>query len=270
MPRKASTTAPAVRIRENQRRARARRKELIDDLKIRIRNYETQGITATAQVQKAAQKVLLENRGLRALLAEKGVLPAEIEAFLHGCHYDASFTAALQTPEPVDIADTRSQAASSVDLQQSAETHASDATNQLVSAASTPAAPMDIECKSASEAGKDGEFTASSPDTELRCGEQPEEDLERGSPLPNFLGPVSDCYCPDIESVAGQAQSSETECSVAANILAGFRGHGDIEQARAELGCPDTAQCSITNAALLHALDSEHASNTPHAMHMSR
>ena len=212
---------------------------------------------ATAQVQEAARKVLLENRRLRALLVEKGVPTAEIEASLQGYDYDASFTVALATPEPADMIDTQSQAALSVDIQQPVKMHASDTTNQLVSAASPPAVPMDIGFKSASQAGKNGKFIGSSSDTELlRPGEQAEKDLGRGSPLPNLLEHVSDCYCPEIEPVPGQAQSSETECSVAANILADFRGHGDAEQALAELGCPDTAQCSITNAALLHALNS--------------
>ena len=210
---------------------------------------------ATAQVQEAARKVLLENRRLRALLVEKGVPTAEIEASLHGYDYEASFTAALPTTEPVDITDTQSQAALSVDIQQPVEMHASDTTNQLVSAASSPAVPMDVGFESASQADKNGKFVGSSGDAELLGpGEQAEKDLGRGSP--NLLEHVSDCYCPEIEPVPGQAQSSETECSVAANILADFRGHGDAEQARAELGCPDTAQCSITNAALLHALDS--------------
>ena len=251
----ASTIAPAVRIRENQRRARARRKELIDDLKSRTRDYEMRGVMATVQVQEAARKVLLENRRLRALLVEKGVPTAEIEAFLHGYDHDSSFTVALPTPEPADIIDTQSQATLSVDIQQPVEMHASDTTNQLVSAASLPAVPMDIGFESASQADKTGKFVGSSSDMELLGpSEQGEKDLGRGSP--SLLEHVSDCYCPEMEPVPGQTQSSETECSVAANILAGFRGHGDAEQARAELGCPDTTQCSITNAALLHALDS--------------
>ncbi|KAL8723103.1 MAG: hypothetical protein Q9181_007354 [Wetmoreana brouardii] len=241
MPRKASTIAPAVRIRENQRRVRARRKELIDDLKSRTRDYKTQGVIATAQVQEAARKVLLVNRRLRALLVEKGVPTAEIEASLHGYEYDASFTVPLAIPESADIIDTQSQAALSVDIQKPVELHASDTTNQLVSAASPPTMPMDIGLESASQAGKNGNSVGSSSDTKLlRPDEQAEKDLGRGN----------------IEPVPGQAQSSETECSVAANILADFRGHGDAEQARAELGCPDTAQCSITNVVLLHALDS--------------
>ena len=193
----------------------------------------------TAQVQEAARKVFLENRRLRALLAERGVPTAEIGAFL------------------------QSQAATSADLEQPAETRASDATNQRVLAASPPAMPMDVGFEGASEAGKKGGLSGSSNDTELlRPGEQSESDSESGSLLPNLLGPVSDCYCPDVDPVPGQAPSSETECSVAAHILAGFRGHGDVGQALVELGCPDTAQCSMTNAALLLVLDSEHASNT--------
>lgn len=217
-----------------------------------------QGVMATAQVQEAARKVLLENRRLRVLLVEKGVPTAEIEASLHGYAYDASFTVALATPEPPDIIDTQSQAALSANIQQPVEMHASDTINQLVSAASPPAVPMDIGFESASEAGKIGRFVGSSSDTELlRPGEQAEKESRRGSPLPNLLEHVSDCYCPEIEPLPGQVQSSETECSVAANILAGFRGHGDAEEARVELGCPDTVPCSITNAALLHALDSD-------------
>ncbi|KAI9718811.1 MAG: hypothetical protein M1828_006573 [Chrysothrix sp. TS-e1954] len=257
MPRKVSTIAPAVRIRENQRRARTRRKELIDDLKRRTRACETQGVTATARVQEAAREVLLENKRLRALLMEKGVPTAEIEASLHGDAYDASFTIASATPESAGIIDTQSQAALSVGVRQPVKMHASGTTNQLISAASPPTMPMDIGLESSSQAGKDGRSARSSSDMELvRPDEQVEKDVGWATPLSNLLEHVSDCYCPDIEPVPGQAQSSETDCSVAANIFADFRGHGDAEQARAELGCPGTAKCGITNAALLHALDS--------------
>jgi len=178
---------------------------------------------ATAQVQEAARKVLLENKQLRALLAEKGVSTAEIEAFLHGYNSITSFTVALPSREPADMVNTQRQVAPLVDIQQPVEIHASDAMNQLVSLASPPAMQMDIGLESASQSGKNGNFIGSSSDTELlRPGEQAEKDLERGSPLPNLLEHISDCYCPEIEPVPGQLQSSETECSVAANILAGF------------------------------------------------
>lgn len=249
----ASTTASAVRIRENQRKARARRKELIDDLRRRTHDYEIQGVMATAHVQEAARKVLLENRRLRALLVEKGVLAAEIEASLYGCRYDASVTPAPANPASAHTIDTQSQAALSAENHQSAPMHASHTTDQLVSVGSPRSMPVPIRPESASRPAKDGISTRSSGDTKLlRPGEQSEKD---GSPLLKPLGNVSDCYCPDIEPVPGEVQSPETECSVAAKILAGFRGHGDAEQALVELGCPNTAPCSITNAALLHTLD---------------
>lgn len=206
----ASTIAPAVRIRENQRRARARGKEFIDDLKSRIRDYETQGVMATAQVQEAAQKVLLEDRRLCALLAERGVPIAEIELYLNGYDYHASFTVTLPTLGAVEMVNTQSQTVSSVDLQQPAKMHASDATNLLALAASPPAMPMDGGFESASQASKSDKFTGSSNDTELlRPDEQSEKDWVLESLLPNLLGPVLDYHCPEIEPVPGQAQSRD-------------------------------------------------------------
>lgn len=211
---------------------------------------------ATVEVQEAARKVLLENRRLRALLSEKGVPTAEVEAFLRGYDCNASFTASLPTPEPVD---TQSQAAPSEDFQQTLEIYASDVANQSVSAIPPPSTPVGIGLDIASQDGANGQCARSPHETELlQRGERSEKDLGREAPSPN-LGQVSDCYCPEFEPVPSQDHASETECSVAANILAGFRGHGDVEQARAELGCPDNARCSVTNAALLNILDSDHA-----------
>jgi hypothetical protein len=258
-----SAIAPAIRIRENQRRARARRKELIGDLKSRVRDYELQGVAATAEIQEAGRKALLENKRLRALLAKKGVPTAEVEAFLNGHDYETSVNAPFPTPKPVDVIGTQSEGAPPVDLRLQAAMHASDAVSQPVSAAPSSATLMCTRLENAKHVGKNSQYTRSSNDNELcRPGEQLEKYLERRIPSPNFLEPVSDCYCPELEPVPDQVQSPETECSIAANILAGFRGHGDVERARAELGCPDSTQCSITNTALLHALDSEHTSGT--------
>ena len=150
-------------------------------------------------MQKAARKVLLENRRLHALLAEKGVPIAEVQPYLHGYDYDASFAAALLMPEPADMVGTQSQVAPSTDLQQPAQIYASDAVNRLVSLASPPAMPMDVGLGTASDAGKNRESTGPSNNTELlRPDEKSDKGSERGSRSPNLLGPVLDCYCPDI------------------------------------------------------------------------
>ncbi|KAL9007608.1 MAG: hypothetical protein Q9180_009616, partial [Flavoplaca navasiana] len=55
----------ATRIRDNQRRSRARRKEYILELEAKVRAYEQDGVSASAEIQAAARKVVDENEVLR-------------------------------------------------------------------------------------------------------------------------------------------------------------------------------------------------------------
>ncbi|SPQ26251.1 b5e770e3-ee4e-4a3d-8d25-bc88b3d64abd [Thermothielavioides terrestris] len=75
----------AARIRNNQRRSRARHREFVNELKAKIREYEQQGVQATLEMRQAARKVALENARLRSLLASCGVSAAQVD------HYLASF-----------------------------------------------------------------------------------------------------------------------------------------------------------------------------------
>ncbi|KAF1925266.1 uncharacterized protein M421DRAFT_263671 [Didymella exigua CBS 183.55] len=75
----------AIRIRDNQRRSRARRKDLIKDLQTRVQGYELKGVTATLEMQRAARKVAQENERLRSLLTRHGILRDEIDSFLRSC-----------------------------------------------------------------------------------------------------------------------------------------------------------------------------------------
>jgi hypothetical protein len=77
---KATKEQDLARIRENQRRSRARRKDYIRELEAKIRSYEQKGSEASVEVQNAARKVLEENRTLRAMLRAKGVPDQEITA----------------------------------------------------------------------------------------------------------------------------------------------------------------------------------------------
>ena len=60
----------AARVRDNQRRSRARRKEYIQELEAKVRHYEKQGVQAAKEIQDAARVVLEENRALKAELQE--------------------------------------------------------------------------------------------------------------------------------------------------------------------------------------------------------
>ena len=56
------------RIRDNQRRSRARQKEYIHELEEKVQACERLGVQASLEIQQAARNVLEENKQLRALL----------------------------------------------------------------------------------------------------------------------------------------------------------------------------------------------------------
>lgn len=69
-----------ARIRDNQRRSRARRKDYLKELETKYRNCEQVGVSASTEIQAAAKGVVEENRRLRSLLKAYGVSDAEIDA----------------------------------------------------------------------------------------------------------------------------------------------------------------------------------------------
>ncbi|KAF9874903.1 hypothetical protein CkaCkLH20_07597 [Colletotrichum karsti] len=83
-------SANAIRIRDNQRRSRARHKEFVDELQRKVQEYEKRGVEATVQMQKAARDVSIENARLKSLLASRGVSAEQIEAYLRSFDDDDS------------------------------------------------------------------------------------------------------------------------------------------------------------------------------------
>ncbi|KAI9036917.1 bZIP transcription factor [Aspergillus affinis] len=77
-----STTGNAARIRDNQRRSRARRKDYIRELEERVQSYEKLGVTATQEVQAAGRKVAQENKWLRELLSLHGIVDSQVNQYL--------------------------------------------------------------------------------------------------------------------------------------------------------------------------------------------
>ncbi|RFU29487.1 hypothetical protein B7463_g6850, partial [Scytalidium lignicola] len=78
----AAEKANLARIRDNQRRSRARRKEYLQELEARLRQCELQGIEASAEIQTAARKVADENKKLRRLLVQHGIGEDIIESYI--------------------------------------------------------------------------------------------------------------------------------------------------------------------------------------------
>ncbi|KAK2776820.1 hypothetical protein CKAH01_03312 [Colletotrichum kahawae] len=70
------------RIRDNQRRSRARKKEYVQELEQRLRDCQLKGIEASAEVQQAARRVAEENQKLRQLLGEVGLGDHQVDQYL--------------------------------------------------------------------------------------------------------------------------------------------------------------------------------------------
>lgn len=73
-----------ARVRENQRRSRARRKEYLEELEARLRNFESLGVQASVDIQHSARAVVAENVRLREENAQLRIvndrLKQELEA----------------------------------------------------------------------------------------------------------------------------------------------------------------------------------------------
>ncbi|KAK5132400.1 hypothetical protein LTR08_009083 [Meristemomyces frigidus] len=75
----AQRNANLARVRDNQRRSRARRKEYLQELETKYRHCQQVGAEASSEIQTAARKVAGENKRLRLLLKQQGVSDAEID-----------------------------------------------------------------------------------------------------------------------------------------------------------------------------------------------
>ncbi|KAI1409115.1 hypothetical protein F5Y13DRAFT_95308 [Hypoxylon sp. FL1857] len=74
--------ANLARVRDNQRRSRARRREYVADLETRLKKFERQGAEATYAIQKVARRVADDNKKLRVLLNRLGYDNERIRTFL--------------------------------------------------------------------------------------------------------------------------------------------------------------------------------------------
>jgi hypothetical protein len=275
-----SKPSPAVRIRDNQRRSRARRKEYIEDLEQRIRRFERQGVEATTEVQAAARKVAKENALLRSLLVAHGVSHYAIDDYLRGKHYNTDLVPLIaKTPVSAVGAGTLSNVPTSLvneaevrapyspsssgcwrACQQSIEhpipskvfhENKSQGLPHVAEITTTPPGPQMSTC--------------CNPSTEVAVPMDPAIGRQAAStsieqsgktPQPSPFGPISQpCRHVGAEMPQGEFKmDDETSCEAAANIIASMRG-GDAETVLAEIGCSPGNTCSVKNMTIFDLLD---------------
>ncbi|KAL2109437.1 hypothetical protein VUR80DRAFT_2456 [Thermomyces stellatus] len=233
---------PRARIRDNQRRSRARHREFVEDLRRRVRDYEARGVQATLEMQRAARAVALENSRLRALLHSKGVSDDEIERYLaspdRGCQ-----------PRRLEVNGHR-----------------------RASKGGSGASEIRGQHNPKSPAGADGRVTDASAAMCLKRlinddGPHPFDMLEPQSADLTSRALSMNLQIPSEERGSDtSAQTSlpplqslslsphEMPCSAAAEIIAGAHGHGDECLARSILGCAGSSHCVIRNTQVLQVL----------------
>lgn len=267
---------PAVRVRENQRRSRLRRTELISELQQRIHEHNQRGVQATALVQEAARKVVWENTQLRRLLIERGVSEQEIESCLRTKPGANDGTANVKLPAP-----QHSQLASATSLIRTG-------TRRLEERhADTPKSSthIDVSVKWSqplvqNDCSEDKDSLWSHRRTEDGIPQKPSIKASPSVIPPDYsmenctikdmaqadiqeqglavLEPLSDCFCPTLpEPYAPTSEQSDFEmsCEMAASIIIGMHGDGDVDVVRARLGCNLNQDCNVKNVDVMRVLE---------------
>ncbi|OTA05234.1 hypothetical protein A9Z42_0058900 [Trichoderma parareesei] len=258
MPRKFITQEVKDQNRESQRRSRARRLELINDLKNQVEEYQRRGATASLEMQRLAQAVTHENQRLRSLLSERGVSQEEIQRYLSASSAPQfKLSDALYPSEPGSL---RCEACGSTSILREAQP-AMITGRQSDSYHSSPQ-PISNGLKSVSP-------SSASLET-IHRGDSTTVDAAALALQPVMPAVVSDAIpgdkpsshattsCPGSNHARnglGHTDDMETSCDTAASILVDLHHQVDPQRARAALGCKGSSSCTVSNIKIFQLLD---------------
>ncbi|KAL1959575.1 hypothetical protein VTO42DRAFT_1610 [Malbranchea cinnamomea] len=221
------TTSASTRIRDNQRRSRARHREYVRSLEERLRRFEKEGVQATLEVQLAGRKVAEENKLLRSLLRLHGVGDADIEAYLRAHRAGSELLDWSSDAQP----SPNTSGFNSQDTEKTICSMAQDSPGACVASEhSRPWMPSAVPVK-----------TRNTDDTYE----------ENRSPV-STSSYLSRQRTSTPETRSGHA----TPCEDAARIIASMRHDSDLHAMRAELGCSaDDSSCMVQNMTIFRLLD---------------
>ena len=251
-----------VRNREIQRRSRARRKDYIEDLENRVRQYQRDGTQATVEVQAAARKVAEENYWLHSLLAKHGITTAEITD-----HLDSSRAASRSlNPEAVEVSGRNSQPHDRIDYQ--SRPLPAQVAQSAQSAQSSPRPITPTTAHGESDLGLLSPISIlGSPDHEsvlyatedhslvddVQSSIMATETLDSNSSFEGLHAKSMPCHaCEHTPAIRGV---DETSCEDAARIIAGMRGDEHPERVWPELGCSATRRTMVKNITIFQMVD---------------
>lgn len=217
----------AARIRENQRRSRARRKEYLQELEQKLRKCEQAGVKASVDIQLAARGVALENQRLRN---ENERLRGEGEKLR------------LENERMRAILDGRKeQGCAGVSV---GGTYAVGSSCRAIENV-TPEAPSQVQNSTDHQMDERTTTTqgAEVPTQHIQAPPKPHQKVPCGSQS-------------NDEMVLGDDTSS---CEYAAHIITSMRADITTDDIRADLGCggdvKELGKCKVDNSKLFVAVD---------------
>ncbi|KAI7968985.1 hypothetical protein EIK77_000870 [Talaromyces pinophilus] len=231
--------ASSARIRDNQRRSRARHKEYVRDLEQRLRRFESLGVEASREIQAAGRKVATENALLRSLLRRLGVAEKEVQGYLEShATYPIPPTTSLASPPP--LIKSRPPATDRNNLK------------------SRDISQLNTICR---ESNREPNYLLREIG-EIRVRSPPELVVQRHPNLshPHASG-ANRSAAGDVrnsieeQTRARQDMAHSTSCETAANLIITMRGYTDISDVRSELGCHSESNCTVRNMDIFEILD---------------
>ncbi|KAL8712733.1 MAG: hypothetical protein Q9220_002941 [cf. Caloplaca sp. 1 TL-2023] len=235
-----------IRVRDNQRRSRARRREYVEELEKRVHNFERSGAQASVEIQAAARKVAHENSLLRRLLEQYGLTSNEVEAYLRGERAHTNIA-----PKPVAVTTSMLR-----DYRSPASSDSTSPTGKKI----LMQAPTQTRCCPApTVVDSDDCHTPAAPSstTPLSPTNSHNPSLESAFDQSITLSPAPVKMRQELRPrVLTASMDDTTDCETAARIIANMRGCDDMEGVRAELGCSSDASCTVKNTTVFSAMNS--------------
>lgn len=231
---------PASRVenRQNQQRSRERHREYVASLERRLSEYENHGAQATIEMQNAARAVAVKNERLLALLDLHGIPRHEIDAFL-------------------DTADVAGDTSLPAGLPMDYDTSSEHKTQQVLTFPSP--SPRNGTWPEPRTMTTYHQYRDGPPvDIHVQANLNPDTKFLPNGSTDKVCNPPSHRMLDMAGSNAPPPHKSTgevTSCEDAASILASLRGHGDVYEARAALGCAPWSSCSVKNTRLFQLMN---------------
>ena len=258
-----------ARVRDNQRRSRARRKEYLQELETKLRHCEILGVQANVETQNAAKIVYEENDRLRAentrLREENERLGQMLRARDEPDSAVTAEGARLGTLDMEGLGFGRTFNGVRARVAANEQVRASEEPKSNFEAAAEVTARAPLNNDNLPQSTTEMHHTSNIPRTSsghtrpiARGSSTEEAGMYSTYGVPSQCDPANRDSCLKfIEEVSKSDDSSS--CEYAAHIITSMRADISTDDVRADLGCGnnpnDWRKCKIDNSTLFNAVD---------------